>query len=423
MKSLLKNNFYKQIKTVLSQSYLLLIFAMMFFCSQDSYGQWSGGNLTYIQGGLGGPEIEGNNAWLELTGTNNSNSVMGLKFSNNSGAGQTTEAYLHYNLGTNKIHFSPDGVTGNSVFNVDADNGNTEIGGALDIVGGNIALFVDGDEAIWYDGTAFSWGFSGTWNRFADPITIGGSVVPPTNTALVTTNGEEIKMVGDNSYIHWHTAANSNVNGPTSGFVGCNQIGATFLESNLAGLNLDGETVINFLVSDNTRMTLDGSGNLGIGTNVPAYRLQVAGNADITGELTAASDKRLKENIQSLDDALSAVAKLNPVSYDFRVEDYPNMELPERQKMGFIAQDLERDFPTLVSTGALISDVDGNSFECKSVNYVELIPVLTKAIQEQQDIINSQGQELADLKEEMASIKSMLSASVKKSKSASIGQE
>ena len=36
-------------------------------------------------------------------------------------------------------------------------------------------LYVDGDEAVWGNGTYFSWGYGGTYNYFADPIKIGGT--------------------------------------------------------------------------------------------------------------------------------------------------------------------------------------------------------------------------------------------------------
>ena len=40
------------------------------------------------------------------------------------------------------------------------------------------ALFVDSDEAIWYNGTYFSWGFGATYNYFADKVTIGNAANP-----------------------------------------------------------------------------------------------------------------------------------------------------------------------------------------------------------------------------------------------------
>ena len=53
----------------------------------------------------------------------------------------------------------------------------------------SVAARVRGDEAIWYDGTAFSWGFGGAYNRFADPIIIGASGIPDADVQLRVTNG------------------------------------------------------------------------------------------------------------------------------------------------------------------------------------------------------------------------------------------
>ncbi len=41
-----------------------------------------------------------------------------------------------------------------------------------------VALFVNSKEAIWFDGTYYSWGFGGNYNYFADPVTIATSVSP-----------------------------------------------------------------------------------------------------------------------------------------------------------------------------------------------------------------------------------------------------
>lgn len=133
------------------------------------------------------------------------------------------------------------------------------------------------------------------------------------------------------------------------------------------------------------RISITSTGNVGIGTTSPAFKLQVAGNVDVTGELTAASDMRLKRNIEPLENALDVVQKLNPVSYNFKTDEYPEMELAERHKMGLIAQEVEAILPALVSEGSEATDENGDSFNVKSVNYVEMIPLLIKSIQELQD--------------------------------------
>lgn len=109
------------------------------------------------------------------------------------------------------------------------------------------------------------------------------------------------------------------------------------------------------------------------------------GNTTFSGTVTApsfptSSDKRLKRNITPLKQSIAAVMQLNPVSYEKKQSlassDY-NMK-----ENGFIAQELQRVMPTLVTEG---TDKD----KLLSVNYIALIPVLTKAIQEQQKEIET----------------------------------
>jgi hypothetical protein len=60
-----------------------------------------------------------------------------------------------------------------------------DVAGNLNIINGRFgdALWCNGSQALWWDGTYFSWGYGGTYNYFADPITIG-NVTNPTGYAL-----------------------------------------------------------------------------------------------------------------------------------------------------------------------------------------------------------------------------------------------
>jgi hypothetical protein len=60
-----------------------------------------------------------------------------------------------------------------------------DVAGNLNIIKGRYgdAFWCNGSQALWYDGTYFSWGYGGTYNYFADPITIG-NVTNPTSYAL-----------------------------------------------------------------------------------------------------------------------------------------------------------------------------------------------------------------------------------------------
>ena len=89
---------------------------------------------------------------------------------------------------------------------------------------------------------------------------------------------------------------------------------------------------------------------------------------------TTLSDQRLKQDIRPLGGALAAVQALRGVRYTFR-QDIAGRKLPTGEQVGFLAQELEKLYPELVSTGP-----DGY----KAVNYNQLTPVLLEAIKEQQ---------------------------------------
>ncbi len=171
-----------------------------------------------------------------------------------------------------------------------------------------------------------------------------------------------------------------------------------------------GETVpfrIAHKASSNS-LVIDSAGNIGIGTIEPGFRLQVAGDADFTGELTAASDRRLKRNIHSLDAALTQLRELNPVSYQFRDEEFPEMNLSSRDQMGLIAQEVEKVLPDLVVERTVARDSDGVEHHLKSVNYIQLIPLLIRGLQEQQNTIEMQAAQIQEILNDRNELKAMM---------------
>jgi hypothetical protein len=91
---------------------------------------------------------------------------------------------------------------------------------------------------------------------------------------------------------------------------------------------------------------------------------------------SAGSDIRFKDIIEPITDATQKLNSLSTIIYKFK-NDNENM-----RRVGLIAQELNQVFPEIV-------DVPDNENEMWSVRYTELIPVLVKAIQEQQLQINS----------------------------------
>lgn len=117
------------------------------------------------------------------------------------------------------------------------------------------------------------------------------------------------------------------------------------------------------------------------------------------------SDKTIKTNVNTIENGLTLLNKLNPVTYDYKDGEYPELHLSDRLQYGFIAQEVEQVIPELVSksTKPELKDAEGNVIskggEYKGINYDGLIPVLTKSVQEQQAIIEKLIKEVAELKE------------------------
>jgi len=148
----------------------------------------------------------------------------------------------------------------------------------------------------------------------------------------------------------------------------------------------------NVMYFDNFDST--GSMSFRIGDEYIGYKkgmnLDKHGNLQVDGTVSSAgidltSDIRLKKNITPLQNSLSIIEKLNPVSYNKKKTIYGyDYSINEN---GFIAQELQKILPDLVHESA---DKD----KLLSINYTAIIPILTKGIQEQQVIIEDQKKRL-----------------------------
>jgi hypothetical protein len=145
-------------------------------------------------------------------------------------------------------------------------------------------------------------------------------------------------------------------------------------------------------------MYADSLQRLGINTTSPTQKLDVDGNARIRsvaamggnsatlyrnsdGVLsTTSSDINKKHNVKPLIYGLNTINQLNPVNFQWNVD--------ESSDIGFIAQDIQNIIPESIET-------DWNSDLI--FKYEKLIPILTKAIQEQQALIKALEQRIINL--------------------------
>jgi hypothetical protein len=110
-----------------------------------------------------------------------------------------------------------------------------------------------------------------------------------------------------------------------------------------------------------------------------------------TTTISGLSDARLKENIRDLDDGLNTVMALQPRKFDWKEGKGADI----KNARGFIAQEFETVLPDLIDEWKDPAPEGEDPY--KSVR-ADLIPVLVKAIQEQQALITQLQADVAALK-------------------------
>jgi len=107
--------------------------------------------------------------------------------------------------------------------------------------------------------------------------------------------------------------------------------------------------------------------------------------ADLNGVLSApVSSINYKENVQPLDYGLNELLQINPVSFDYINKD----KWGEERNLGFIVEDM---FPVIPEVTGTMNNGD------MYLDMTKLIPVLTKAIQEQNLLIKALEQRIINL--------------------------
>jgi hypothetical protein len=126
-------------------------------------------------------------------------------------------------------------------------------------------------------------------------------------------------------------------------------------------------------------------------------------NYNNTTTWNTTSDIRVKENINTIENSLDVILKLNPVSFDYKDEFANKKQWEEKQKLnniGFIAQEFETVFPKYVTySDDIINNEKISDF--RSIDTGHLVAYLVKAIQESHQIQLEQNQTIQQLKERL----------------------
>lgn len=162
------------------------------------------------------------------------------------------------------------------------------------------------------------------------------------------------------------------------------------LEINGNGSFDDYLSLTNYTGTPGDRFIIKNNGYIGVNQSAPTNPLEFGNGAyvDAAGNFMPASSREYKENIAdlSIDDAMKAFSKLEPVQYHYKNE-------PTHQYLGFIAEDV----PDLVA-----------SQDRKGLAPMDIAAVLTKVVAHQQDILDQQKKETEKLLNDVKALKSKL---------------
>ncbi len=160
-------------------------------------------------------------------------------------------------------------------------------------------------------------------------------------------------------------------------------------------------------------MTILKNGRVGLQTVVaPTYALHLP-NSTTTGigsgmayAWSTYSDSRVKSDRKIIPYGINEIMRLKPLIY-FHHDSKQSpkgieIEKSGNKSIGLVAQDVYEVIPEVVVKP------ENENAELWSMSYEKLVPVIIKAMQEQQAIINSQSKEIQDLKAELNELKRLI---------------
>jgi len=127
------------------------------------------------------------------------------------------------------------------------------------------------------------------------------------------------------------------------------------------------------------KVTIDSSGNVGIGTTGPDSPLQVNGACHATSFPTT-SDKRFKRKVKPIQNAMAGLRRIVGVNFEWnkRINDRLNGYKLNKPYLGFIAQEVEKVFPEVIHTWPLDDEIK----DAKGIDFGMMTPILVEAIKE-----------------------------------------
>lgn len=141
-------------------------------------------------------------------------------------------------------------------------------------------------------------------------------------------------------------------------------------------------------------MRINGSGNVGIGTNTPSEKLTVNGNV-LANNVAVPSSIRFKDHVIPLDDALARLGEIDGVRFDWKSQ--WAMDRDGRvHDIGFVAEDVEKVFPEIVfrnEAGEVIG-MDYSRMTAVAVSAIKQLKSENDALKAQSEALRVQSEQL-----------------------------
>jgi hypothetical protein len=224
---------------------------------------------------------------------------------------------------------------------------------------------------------------------------IGTSNNTFTGQSIFNTNNNAIKINSTVATASNNIQFQNNIN--YSGFIG---LGGSSVLGNYAS-NLYIETTNSSIIlnanktsiSTTPSMILLSNGNVGIGTINPIKSLHVIGEILASSDITAYSDKRLKENIVKLSDVEYVFNSIHGYSFNWNKTGQELLNKKNEEiEVGLIAQEIQSVIPSAVS----VNEDDDNYLTLK---YNKIIPYLVEGYKLLNDKYNKQQEQINKLLE------------------------
>ena len=320
--------------------------------------------------------------------------------------------------------------SGSTVFNIEGSQGQLfsvtdELSGSLfsvnDISGIPIfEVFSDdtvkigtfGSEAVVVEGDVLKLSQLSNQSSEATAVVINGSNVVgtrelgsnaftsttiPTNVSELT-NDSAYYSAGDSATFYGLGVGDPSALNPAGTATNPAIIFANSASTTNNGIYSANSSTINISTAGTQRATFNGNGlkinNGALGVNVNASTTD--GRIDAGNDIVAfsSSDRRWKENIKPIDNALNKILKIGGYEFDWKElseEERKTQHGNEGHDVGVIAQEVEEVLPEVVTTRE-------NGF--KGVKYDKMVALLIEGMKEQQSQIEELKSEISKLKGE-----------------------